>query len=161
MSHSRLARKCLRQPKSQNRAYKHSNTHHSSSHLLTLTSNIRERARYAEEKAAILSTSRAVRDNTLALRAQLASAQRVLELRKGYDELAAKLIDPRKLKPRAETREDLVRLEKELEDLEQEGQECEALWVGRREAFERVVGEGEAMMRFVKGVSDGMIYVLM
>ena len=121
---------------------------------LTLTSNARERTRYAAEKAKILSTASSVRSNTLALRAQLAEAQRVLSLRKGYDELAAKLIDPKKLKPRAETTEEIERLGKEIEELEQESADFEGVWVGRREGFERVVAEGRAMVRLIKGVKE-------
>ncbi|KAF2773631.1 hypothetical protein EJ03DRAFT_323576, partial [Teratosphaeria nubilosa] len=48
-------------------------------------SNARERARYATEKTKILETAQAVRANTLELRGQLASAQEILRLRKGYD----------------------------------------------------------------------------
>lgn len=121
---------------------------------LIQSSNARERQRYAAEKAKILETAQAVKHNTLELRTQLAEAQRVLELRKGYDELATKLIDPKKLKPRAETREDIIRLEKEIEELQQESADYETTWVGRREAFERVVSEGQAMMRVVKGIKD-------
>lgn len=95
-----------------------------------------------------------MRQNTAALRVQLAEAQRVLELRKGYDELAARLIDPKKLKPRVETREDIEILGKEIEELEQESGEVEGMWWGRREAFERVVEEGRGMMRVVKGIKD-------
>lgn len=117
-------------------------------------SNQRERERYAAEKASILKTAQAVKDNTMELRAQLVEAQRVLELRKGYDELATKLIDPKKLKPRAETTEDIERLEKEIEDLEQESSDYEGIWVTRREAFDRVVSEGQAMIRVIKGIKD-------
>jgi hypothetical protein len=78
----------------------------------------------------------------------------VLELRKGYDTLAAKLIDPRQLKSRAETREDISKLEKEIEDLEQESVDIEGVWVGRREAFERVVAEGQTLVKVIKGIKD-------
>lgn len=120
---------------------------------LLQSSNAKERQRYAAEKAKILETAQAVKNNTIGLRAQLAEAQRMLELRKGYDELAAKLITP-KLKARAETTEDIVKLEKEIEDLQQESADYEGTWVGRREAFDRVVAEGQAMMRVVKGIKD-------
>lgn len=121
---------------------------------LILDSNARERERYAAEKARILATAQNVRDNTASLRVQLAEAQRVLELRKGYDELASKLIDPKKLKPRAETQEDIEKIEKEMEDLEQESADFEGTWQGRREAFDRVVEEGRVMMNVVKGIKD-------
>ncbi|KAF2487028.1 Tho complex subunit 7-domain-containing protein [Neohortaea acidophila] len=120
---------------------------------LLQSSNAKERQRYAAEKAKIVETAQAVKNNTLGLRTQLAEAQRMLELRKGYDELAAKLITP-KLKARAETTEDIVKLEKEIEDLQQESADYDGTWVGRREAFDRVVAEGQAMMRVIKGIKD-------
>lgn len=121
---------------------------------LIQSSNARERERYAAEKAKILATAQAVRDNTLLLREQLAEAQKVLELRKGYDTLASKILDDKKLKPRDECRADIATLEKEIEELEQEGVEIEGLWDGRREQFERVVHEGEVMRRVIKGIKE-------
>lgn len=118
-------------------------------------SNRRERERYATEKAKILDTAQSVRDNSVELRSQLAEAQKVLELRKGYDQLVAKLIDPKKLKPRSETREDIARLEKEIEDLEQESGDYAGTWASRREAFDKVVAEGDAMVRLIKGIKSG------
>ena len=121
---------------------------------LIQTSNARERERYAAEKAKILATAQAVRENTVLLREQLSEAQKVLELRKGYDALAAKILEDKKLKSRDECRGDIAGLEKEIEELEQEGVEIEGLWVGRREQFERIVMEGEVMRRVVKGIKD-------
>lgn len=121
---------------------------------LIQTSNARERERYAAEKAKILATAQAVRENTLLLREQLAEAQKVLELRKGYDALASKILEDKKLKSRDECRTDIASLEKEIEELEQEGVEVEGLWTGRREQFERIVHEGEVMRRVVKGIKE-------
>lgn len=121
---------------------------------LVKSSNERERERYAAEKAKIVATAQSVRENTLLLREQLAEAQKVLELRKGYDALASKILDDKKLKSRDETRADIQTLEKEIEELEGEGREVEGLWVGRREQFERVVLEGEAMRRVIKGIKE-------
>ena len=121
---------------------------------LIQSSNARERERYAAEKAKIVDTAQAVRNNTLELRAQLAEAQRMLELRKGYDELAAKLIDPKKLKKRADTKEDIDKLEKEIEDLEQESADFEGVWMSRREAFDRAVAEGQNLVKVIKGIKD-------
>ena len=121
---------------------------------LIQTSNARERERYAAEKAKILATAQAVRENTVLLREQLGEAQKVLELRKGYDALAAKILEDKKLKSRDECRADIAGLEKEIEELEQEGVEIEGLWVGRREQFERIVAEGEAMRRVIKGIKE-------
>ncbi|GAB7322884.1 hypothetical protein MBLNU13_g05434t1 [Cladosporium sp. NU13] len=121
---------------------------------LIQTSNARERERYAAEKAKILATAQAVRENTVLLREQLGEAQKVLELRKGYDALAAKILEDKKLKSRDECRGDIAGLEKEIEELEQGGGEIEGLWVGRREQFERIVVEGEAMRRVIKGIKE-------
>jgi hypothetical protein len=121
---------------------------------LIQSSNARERERYAAEKAKILATAQSVRENTLLLREQLAEAQKVLEHRKGYDELASKILEDKKLKSRDECGADIATLEKEIEDLEQEGQDVEGLWTGRREQFERVVAEGEIMRRVMKGIKE-------
>ncbi|EMC96015.1 hypothetical protein BAUCODRAFT_148853 [Baudoinia panamericana UAMH 10762] len=121
---------------------------------LLQSSNQRERERYAAEKAKILDTAQAVRENTVELRAQLEEAQKVLERRKGYDELAAKILDDKKLKSREECAAEIEGLEKEIEELRVESSEVEVTWAGRREGFERVVGEGEALVRVIKGVKD-------
>ena len=99
--------------------------------------------------------AQAVRDNTFELRAQLAEAERVLELRKGFDDLAKKLIpDNEKLKPREKCMEDIEKLEKEIEDLQHESAGYETTWLYRREAFDSVVSEGQAMIRLIKGIKD-------
>lgn len=121
---------------------------------LVQSSNARERERYAAAKAKILATAQAVRDNTISLRGQLAEAQNVLEQRKGYDMLAQKLIFDKKLKPRADALEDIGTLEKEIEDLEQEGAEYDGVWEGRREAWNRVVSEGQNLVKVVRGIKD-------
>nr|POE77982.1 hypothetical protein CFP56_09623 [Quercus suber] len=119
---------------------------------LIQSSNERERQRYATEKAKILETAQAVRDNSVELRVQLEEAQRVLELRKGYDELATRILDDKKLKSREESLSDIEKLEKEIEDLQQESGEYEGTWLGRKEQFDRIVTEGEAMVRLIKGI---------
>ena len=121
---------------------------------LIQSSNQRERERYAAEKARIIETAQAVRDNTVQLRLQLAEAQRVLQLRKGYDDLAAKILDDKKLKSRDESKAEIEKLEKEIEDLEQESAEFENTWHSRREQFDSVVAEGETMIRLIKGIKD-------
>lgn len=121
---------------------------------LILSSNERERQRYAAEKAKILETAQAVRDNTVELRAQLVDAQRVLEQRKGYDEQAAKILDDTKLKSRDDTKTDIDKLEKEIEDLQHESAEYEVTWVSRKEQFDNIVREGEAMIRQIRGIKD-------
>lgn len=121
---------------------------------LIQSSNARERSRYAAEKAKILATAQAVRENTVQLREQLGEAQKVLALRKGYDALASKILEDKKLKSRDECRGDIGALEKEIEELEMEGGEVEGLWMGRREQFEVIVREGEVMRRVVKGIKE-------
>lgn len=120
---------------------------------LLQSSNQRERERYASEKAKIVETANAVKENTLALRAQLAQAQEVLQQRKGYDKLAMELI-PKTLKSRAETRAEIEKLEKEIEDLRQESTEFDGVWAGRREAFDRVVAEGQNAIKVIRGIKD-------
>ena len=78
----------------------------------------------------------------------------MLELRKGYDSLATRLFGGGKLKPRAETREDSEFLGREIGELELEGREFEGVWRGRRDGFERVVGEGEVAIRVIRGIRD-------
>lgn len=121
---------------------------------LILSSNQRERERYAADKARILETAQAVRDNTVELRAQLAGAQQILERRKGYDVEAAKILDNKKLRSRDETRTDIEKLEQEIQDLQQESAEYEVTWVSRRQQFDDVVREGDAMLRLIKGIKD-------
>lgn len=121
---------------------------------MILSSNQRERERYAAEKAKILETAQAVRDNTVELRSHLVEAQSVLERRKGYDQLAAKILDDRKVKSRNEAHAAIERLEKEIEGLEAESAEYEVTWVSRREQFDCITREGEAMIRLIKGIKD-------
>ncbi|KAI5363753.1 putative THO complex subunit 7/Mft1 protein [Septoria linicola] len=119
---------------------------------MTLSSNQRERERYAAEKAKILETAQAVRDNTVELRTNLVEAQEALERRKGYDTMAAKILDDKKLKSRDEAKAEIDKLEKEIEDLQREHAEYEGTWSERREQFDRIVHEGEAMIRQIKGI---------
>ena len=121
---------------------------------LIQTSNQRERERYAAEKAKILETAQAVRENTVELREQLGEAQRVLERRKGYDKLAAKILDDKDLRSREDCTVEIEKLEKEIEELRVESGEFESTWVGRREQFDRVVAEGEVMVRLIKGIRE-------
>lgn len=121
---------------------------------MILSSNQRERERYAAEKAKILGTAQAVRDNTVELRSHLVEAQAVLERRKGYDQLATKILDDRKVKSRDEARAAIEGLEKEIEGLEAESAEYEVTWVSRREQFDCITREGEAMIRLIKGIKD-------
>lgn len=121
---------------------------------LIQSSNQRERERYAAEKQKIQEAAQAIRDNTVELRARLDEVQRILQLRKGYDELASNILDDKQLRSRDDCEAEIANLEKEIEDLQQESSEFEGIWVGRRQQFERIVAEGEAMVRLIKGIKD-------
>lgn len=115
-----------------------------------LTSNERERERYATEKLRILSTMQAVRDNTVELRSQLEEAQRLLALRKSYDELAEKITSNRLLKPREDQQANLQKLQVEIAELEKESKEYAKTWAERREQFGRIVEEGMQLRRLIR-----------
>lgn len=115
-----------------------------------LTSNEQERERYATEKLRILSTMQSVRENTTDLRAQLEEAQRLLALRKTYDELAEKTTSNRLLKPRADQQTNLHKLETEIADLEKESKDYATTWSERREQFNRIMEEGMQLRRLIR-----------
>lgn len=115
-----------------------------------LTSNEQERERYATEKLRILSTMQSVRENTTDLRAQLEEAQRLLALRKTYDELAEKITSNRLLKPRADQQTNLQKLETEIADLEKESKDYATTWSERREQFNRIMEEGMQLRRLIR-----------
>ncbi|PWY93299.1 hypothetical protein BO94DRAFT_564377 [Aspergillus sclerotioniger CBS 115572] len=115
-----------------------------------LTSNEKERERYAAEKLRILSTMQSVRDNTADLRVQLEEAQRLLSLRKSYDELAEKITSNRLLKPREDQQANLQKLQAEINDLEKESKEYAQTWGERREQFGRIVEEGMQLRRLIR-----------
>ncbi|KAL8651621.1 MAG: hypothetical protein Q9226_004622 [Calogaya cf. arnoldii] len=115
-----------------------------------LTSNIRERERYAAEKLKIQSTAQAVRDNTSELRVQLEEAQKTLALRKEYDLLAEKITSNRLLKPRAEQHANLDKLNEEIAELERESQEYAQTWSERREQFGKIIEEGMQLRRLIR-----------
>lgn len=115
-----------------------------------LTSNEKERERYAAEKLRILSTMEAVRGNTGELRGQLEEAQRFLALRKSYDDLAEKITSNRLLKPREDQQANLQKLQAEILDLEKESTEYAATWSDRREQFGRIVEEGMQLRRLIR-----------
>lgn len=117
-------------------------------------SNERERSRYATEKNKILETAQAVRDNTAELRVQLEEAQKMLALRKTYDELTEKITSNRLLKPRDEQHSALEKLNAEIADLEQEGADYATTWADRKMQFGRISEEGKQMMRLIRGEKD-------
>ena len=115
------------------------------------TANEQERQRYSAEKDQILQTAQEVKDSTTRLRVQLDDAQRLLAVRKTYDELAEKVVRDERLKPRSEQSVAIEKLRVEIEDLETEGKDLETSWVERREAWRRVVDEGRRVRRVVRG----------
>ncbi|PLB47081.1 hypothetical protein P170DRAFT_388258 [Aspergillus steynii IBT 23096] len=115
-----------------------------------LTSNEKERERYAAEKLRILGTMQSVRENTADLRVQLEEAQRLLALRKSYDELAERITSNRLLKPREDQQANLQKLQAEITDLEKESKDYATTWAERREQFGRIVDEGMQLRRLIR-----------
>lgn len=115
-----------------------------------LTSNEKERERYAAEKLRIQSTAQEVRDNTAELRVQLEAAQKTLALRKTYDDLAEKITSNRLLRPREDQQANLEKLRAEILDLEKESREYAKTWSERREQFGRIVEEGMQLRRLIR-----------
>ena len=115
-----------------------------------LTSNIKERERYAAEKLKIQATAQSVRDNTADLRVQLEKAQEMLALRKEYDVLADKITSNRMLRPREDQHVNLEKLDAEIAELERESQEYAQTWAERRDQFGKIIGEGMQLRRLIR-----------
>ncbi|CAG8385163.1 unnamed protein product [Penicillium salamii] len=115
-----------------------------------ITSNEKERQRYATERVQILSTMQSVRESTADLRSQLEEAQRLLSLRKTYDELTDKITSNRLLKPREDQSANLQKLRTEIADLENESKDYATTWAERREQFGRIVDEGMQLRRLIR-----------
>ena len=115
-----------------------------------LTSNAKERERYAAEKLRIQAAAQAVRDNTTGLRVQLDEAQRTLALRKTYDELADKISNNRLLRPREDQHANLEKLNSEIADQEKESGDYAQTWAERRSQFGRIIDEGMHLRRLIR-----------
>ncbi|EFW15663.1 hypothetical protein D8B26_002250 [Coccidioides posadasii str. Silveira] len=115
-----------------------------------LSSNAKERERYAAEKLRILATAQEVKENTAELRKQLEEAQKTLALRKTYDELAEKITSNRLLRPREDQQANLEKLNAEIAKLEKESGEYAQTWAERREQFGRIVEEGMNLRRLIR-----------
>ena len=115
-----------------------------------LTSNAKERERYATEKVKIQNTAQAVKDNTAELRIQLEEAQQTLALRKEYDELAEKITSNRLLRPREDQHANLAKLEAEIADLQRESEEYAHTWAERRQQFGRIIDEGTQLRKLIR-----------
>ena len=115
-----------------------------------LTSNIKERERYAAEKLKIQATAQAVRENTSDLRVQLQEAQATLALRKEYDEMAEKITNNRLLRPREDQHSNLAKLNAEIADLQRESEEYAHTWSERRQQFGKIIEEGMQLRRLIR-----------
>lgn len=115
-----------------------------------LDANQQERERYAGEKMYIQDTAQAVRETNAQLREQLKEAQRVMEMRKGYDDLADEITNNKALKSRDEQRTAIEKLHAEIAELEREREEHSKTWANRREQFGRIVDEGMQMLRLIR-----------
>lgn len=115
-----------------------------------LTSNVRERERYAAEKLTIEATAQAVRENTAELRLQLEESQKTLALRKEYDDLAEKITSNRLLRPREDQHANLAKLNAEIAELERESEEYAHTWAERREQFGKIIDEGMQLRRLIR-----------
>ncbi|KAI9824891.1 MAG: hypothetical protein M1832_001496 [Thelocarpon impressellum] len=115
-----------------------------------LSSNEKERERYAAEKLRIQSTAQAVRDSTAQLRLELEAAQKTLAVRKTWDELTEKITSNRMLRPRKDQHANLDKLNAEIAELEAESKAYAETWSERREQFGRIVKEGMEMRRLIR-----------
>lgn len=91
-----------------------------------------------------------VRESTADLRNQLEEAQRLLSLRKTYDELTDKITSNRLLKPREDQSANLQKLRLEIAELEKESKDYAKTWAERREQFGRIVDEGMQLRRLIR-----------
>ena len=117
----------------------------------TLDTNERERNRYALDKDKLLADAQTIRDSIADLRLQLDEAQKTLAIRKTWDDLATKITGNKALKPRDEQHAELVRLESDIAELEEEGEELERTRNDRKEQFHGVMVGARAMLRHIKG----------
>ncbi|KAI9803826.1 MAG: hypothetical protein M1825_001706 [Sarcosagium campestre] len=115
-----------------------------------LTSNEKERARYAHEKQRISERAQTVRESTAQLRVKLDAAQQKLALRKTWDELTEKHASNRLLRPRADQHANLEKLNAEIAELERESSEYAHTWAERREQFGRIIKEGMELRRLIR-----------
>ncbi|KAK5101379.1 hypothetical protein LTS08_004986 [Lithohypha guttulata] len=122
-----------------------------------LASNARERERYATQSEEITHQHTTIRGETAQLRSRLSEARQQLEVRKGWDKHAEKVLwlDGKVGGEKAKTREELTResdkLRAEIEELEREGEDMQQQWLDRRHALADVIGESRRLRRVVRG----------
>ncbi|KAF1984376.1 hypothetical protein K402DRAFT_359312 [Aulographum hederae CBS 113979] len=122
-------------------------------HLKLLT-NERERERYADQKIKIIETAQAIRESTIVHHTQLEEAQKTMALRREYDELANNITKHKMLKSRDEQHIQIEKLNKEIEELSNEYKSYATTWDERREQFDRIVDEGETLLRLVRDENE-------
>ncbi len=105
---------------------------------------------HGESRGQIAGTAENVRESTKRLRVQLDEAQKLLAVRKTYDELAEKITSNKNLKPRDEQHVNLEKLRAEIEDFERESREHDNAWRERREQFARLSDEGMRLRRLIR-----------
>ncbi|KAI9843835.1 MAG: hypothetical protein M1837_006096 [Sclerophora amabilis] len=115
-----------------------------------LTSNEKERERYATEKLRILETAQLVKESTADLHVQLEEARKAMAVRKTWDELTEKITNNRMLRPREDQHANLEKLNAEIADLERESREYAQTWAERREQFGRIMKEGMELRRLIR-----------
>jgi len=122
-----------------------------------LTSNTKERDRYATQATNISEQHTSTRENTTSLRLRLSEARDQLQARKEYDVLAEKVlyvngkVGGEKAKTREELTRDSDRLRSEIEELEREGEDLQSQWRDRRQALGNVIVEAGRLRRVVHG----------
>ncbi|KAI9673920.1 MAG: hypothetical protein M1817_002126 [Caeruleum heppii] len=115
-----------------------------------LTSNARERERYAAEKVKITETAQSVRESTTDLRSHLEAAQQTLAVRKTWDELTEKITNNRMLRPREDQHANLAKLNAEIAELERESRDYAETWAERRQQFGKIVREGMELRKLIR-----------
>lgn len=114
------------------------------------SANAAQRERYASERGQILDTCARVRDNTAALRAQLAEAQATRARRTAWDGLARAILENKALQERPKASAGIDKLEEECRQLEAESDTYAATWRERREQFSRIMDESMRLRRLIR-----------
>lgn len=128
-----------------------------------LSANKKERERYAQQSENITIQHSNIRDETARLRTRLSEARTQLEVRKGWDKHAEKVlwVDGKVGTTKSKTREELGResdkLRQEIEELEREGEELKGQWRERRNVLQDVKGEALRLRRVIRGQPEEVV----
>lgn len=123
----------------------------------SLTANESERTRYTTQAEQVTAQQSTIRSETASLRTNLTQAREQLEIRKGYDVQAEKVlwVDGKVGGTKSKTREELEReserLRAEIEELEREGDELNTQWAERRNGLAEVKTQTGRLRRIVRG----------